>query len=279
MKKKQVLPAFFKIGTTGLVAILLGIFVGTQISNYYFAVNNYLTYSKEELQDDISAIRYEGKTPDQLSATDAYNVAIKKLQDQHSYEIISLGDLGTSLGVTQKAYSKCTKKGEQYYQEIATYSSVIKQASRYSYKIGEDINYQHGSLSSDDLTNIAWQDKFDYYTYEEYSSLLGREPIEQSTYIISSRTATETSPCKLDNGQYTYSITLNAPLSTICYVKEIGFVSGISYKTVEFLELRINFTLDKDFNFISQTNYEKYTLSYSGIKVTITGNYEISYTY
>lgn len=279
MKKKKLLPLFLKIGTTSLVAIMLGIFVGTQISNHYFLINKYSAYSKEELQDDISAIHYEGKTPDQLSATDAFNVAISKLENRDTYEIISFGDLDTSLGVKQTAYSKCTKNGDQYYQEIATYSSVIKQANRYSYKIGENINYQHGDLSSENLTLISWQDIFDHYTYDEYSSLLGREPIEQSTYIVSSKTATDMSICSVRDGLYTYSITLNAPLATICYVNEIGFVSGINPNTVEFSELRINFTLDKDFNFISQTNYEKYSLSYSGIRVTITGNYDISYAY
>lgn len=279
MKNKKILPTCFKIGATSLVAILLGFFVGTQVSNHYFLVNKYSAYSREELQDDITAIHYEGKTPDQLSASDAYNVAILKLEQRDNYEIISLGDLNTSLGVKQTAYSKCTKNGNQYYQEIATYSSVIKQANRYSYKIGEDINYQHGSLSSENLRDISWQDKFDHYTYDEYSALLGREPVNQSTYIVSSKTATSMSTCSVHDGLYTYSITLNAPLSTICYVNEIGFVSGINSNTVEFSELRIDFTLDKNFNFISQTNYEKYSLSYSGIRVTITGNYNISYAY
>lgn len=279
MKNKKILPILLKIGTTSLVAVLLGIFVGTMISNHYFLTNKYSAFSKDELQDDVSSIRYEGKTPDQLSATDAFNVAILKLEQRDTYEIISLGDLQTSLGVKQMAYSKCTKNNDQYYQEIATYSSIIKQANRYSYKIGEDINYQYGDLSSDDLTNILWKDKFDHYTYDEYSSLLGREPVDQSTYIVSSKTATNMSPCSITNGQYSYSITLNAPLSTICYVKEIGFVSGINSNTVEFSELKIDFTLDKDFNFISQKNYEKYSLSYSGIRVTITGTYDISYTY
>lgn len=277
--KKLLFTRYVPLCIIAILSILLGYFTGTLINGKFFTADKYGGITKEELVEDISSISYEGKTPDQLSATDAFIVALYKLHNQENYTRNSLGELQTSVGVKQFIHSKSGKVGDLHYQEVSAYSSMIKKAGKFTYEIGGNIHYQEGSPTGNSLNSVTWSEKFKDYTYDEYSNLLGRNPDYESTYIVSSKTAISSSECKKSDGLYTYTITLDPTLSTMSYIKEISFVSNIDGNTVDFTSVTMEFTLDHNFTLISQKNCETYTLKYSGIPVTINSVYNITFTY
>lgn len=262
-----------------ILSLILGYFAGTAINNKHFCVNKYSGLNKAELVDDISSIDYEGKTPDQLSASDAYNIAMYKLDLQENYYRLTIGDLQTSVGIKQTVNSIISKSGDTYRQEFCTYSSMIKRAGKCTFKKNDDIFLYEGKPSGPALEEVKWTDKYQHYSYVDYATLLGREPAFDEHYIISSKTILSANQCVQDGDLYTFKVTLDPTLSTITYVDEVSFISNIDKSTISFSSIECEFTMDKEFRIITQKNCEVYSLKYGGIPVTITAYYDITTTY
>ena len=277
--KKRHLFKYFLVCFIGIISIALGYFTGNLLTGKFFAIDKYAGISKSDLIEDVSTISYEGKTPDQLSATDAFIVALHILHNQHTYIRNSNGELETSLGVKQYIHNRSGKSGDMHFMEVSTFSSIIKKAGRFNYKIGDTIRYQNGTPSNTSLDSVQWTDDYGDYTYDEYSELLGRRPEYESTYVVSSKTQDSASSCSINNGLYTYTIELNPTLATISYLNEISFVSDIDKSSINFSKVTLEFTVDKNFVLISQKNQEVYSVKYSGIPVTISSVYNITFTY
>ena len=277
-KTKKIL----QIVTTCIIcisAIATGFFIGTKISDKYFSIDKYAGLTKEELMDDISNINYEDKTPDQLNATDVFNIAINILRTRNNYIRTAFGELETSIGITQFTNSRSGKTNTSHFQESSTYSSMIKRAGRFTYEEGEKIHYQEGTAQGNGLDTVEWVDEFTDYDYDEYEELIGRQLDYESTYIVSSKTAIESSQCAINGDEYTYTITLDPTLASLTYLKEISYVSDVDPKTINFQSITMEFTVNSKFEFIRQQNLEVYSLKYSGIPVTINATYNITYSY
>lgn len=279
MKNKKQFLKYLLVCFIGVLSIMLGYFTGSLLTSKFFTIDKYAGINKEDLLEDVSNIYYEGKTPDQLSATDTFIVALHILHSQQTYIRNSNGELETSLGVKQYIHNRSGKMGDMHFMEVSTYSSIIKNAGRFNYKIGEDIRYQNGTPSDITLDSVQWKDEYGDYTYDEYTELLGRRPEYESTYIISSKTLNSATPCTKNNNLYTYTIELNPMLATISYLNEISFVSDIEKSSINFTKVIVEFTVDENFVLISQKNQEVYTVKYSGIPVTISSVYNITFSY
>ena len=154
---------------------------------------------------------------------------------------------------------------------------MIQLAKRTSYKIGEDLVFQVGEPTDSSLKTLNYKDKYETVTYNDYSNGIGREPTSNETYLVSSKTLLDVSYYKEENGLYYYTLNLNPELAGINYRKEIAYVSGVDVNTIEFISINISFVVDKNFNLISHTTTDNYTMKYAGIKVSVNGNYSINF--
>ena len=279
MKKPLKILSSIVFSLSLVLAIGLGVIAGNAISGKFFNFNPYASINIEDLKDDVSAIKYENKTPNQLSTTEAYLVAIEKLKTTPTYQKNLFGDIQTNIGINQTAHSRNTKNGNTYTQEFCTVSSMMKNAGKTTYTEGSEIVLQYGTPNGSTLDEVSWDGKTENYSYQEYSDLLGQNPIIESAYIVSSKTVTSTTEFLVEDGTYSFTLTLDPALSTLAYTSKIAFLSGVDKNTVKFSSVQLFVCMDKNFKILSETYTEVYSLKYSGIPVTLTATHQITITY
>jgi len=261
-----------------VVACILGFFAGSEINKKFFKVDKYSNLVREEFMDDISNLNYEGKSPEDFTPTEVFLLALEHTSAT-DYDRIILGTLDISIGVTQNIEVLTTKRGDEYSFASNTYSPVFKSAIRSTFKKNEDIHVEKGTVSTPYLKDVVWTDKYDTYSYDDYTKLLGRDVTYECQYIVSSKTVTDSCLIKEENGLYTYKIVLDPFYSTFTYVNEIAHNSGVDKHTVSFNSVEFEFVVDNNFYLISQFSTEKYTLKYGGIPVSITATYNNTITH
>ena len=280
MKKKHKILHIVTISIIAIFAILLGYVGGSFIANKHFTFNKYAGITADELRDDFSKIKYEGKTPDQLTPVEAYLVAIAKLKTLDYYQRNSFGDIQTSLGVNQTTHSRNTKNGNLFTQEFCTVSSIIKNAGVITFEENCNVTINYGKPNGKTIDDVEWGKKTETYTFEEFSEKLGQNPTIETPYIVSTKTILNEGTCtKNSNNTYTFTLILEPNLCNICTVNKMAFLSGIDKNTIEFTKVEIEFTMDSNFSMINEIYYEDYTLKYGGLPVQLTSNYNATYKY
>ena len=117
------------------------------------------------------------------------------------------------------------------------------------------------------------------YTYDEYAAMIGREPTHESSYIVSSKTALSSSECKIENGLYTYSISLHPTLSTCGYINEIAYRARCKKENVKINSITLEFTVDSNFILQNEHHTENYSFKFSGIPITLNADYIMNINY
>lgn len=279
MKKLSKIKTIFLSSFMVIASMVLGLFAGSEINSKYFTLDKYSGLTVEELSDDFSKINYVGKTPDQLTAVETYLVAIHVLENQHTYSKEIFGDMQTNVGINQKLHTINKKIGEDYDFSFVSSSSMYTTAEKTLFKKGSDIIAYQGKASGTTLDTVEWSDKQKIYSYEEYGELVGREPTHENSYIISSKTILSQSDCSISNNLYTYKIVLDPTLSTFKYVNEISYRAGIDKKTITVHSVEMEFTVDSNFQLISEHHQENYSFKFGAIPVTLFADYTFSITY
>ena len=260
------------------IAVFLGYVTGTTINNKYFCINKYANLSREKYSDDITQIDYVGKSPESFTPTQVYLISLKQSTSKDYVKNLT-GEVQISIGVSQYIKATSTKKGDTYSFTNISSSSLYDLAERCTYTPNGEMRIQKGKLSGPNKSEITWTDKYTEYSYDEFTKELGREPINQCQYIVSSKTVTDSSLIKKEHGKYTYEIILDPFYSTFCYVNEISHNSGADKSTISFKYVKLIFTIDETFNLLTQSSTEIYDLEYSGIPVEITTTFEVSMNY
>lgn len=268
--KKHKLTKVWAVISVCIISAICGFFSGNLISKLLFPSNT-LNIDPKELMDDPKLINYENKTPDQLSGTQVFLVAYHKLEQSNNYKFYTTGKIETSVGVNQTTKATRSKNGNNYFYEFATYSSMIKTANRIKFTPGEDIIIEVGAPTDDTLNIVNYNGKTKSHSYEEFHTLIGRDPKCTTGYLVSSKTVLSCSPCTIENDTYTYTLNLIPKLGGILSKHEISYVSGVDVNAVEFLSIEITFTVDKNFNLMSQTAIDQYKMQYAGIGVIVCG--------
>ena len=278
MKKIKLLSKCFLILLIVAVAGILGYLTGSSVNNKYFCINKYANLSREKYSDDISNIDYVGKSPESFTPTQVYLISLKNSTSKDYVKNLK-GEVKISIGITQYIKATSTRNGNTYSFTNISSSSLYDLAERCTYTPQGEMRIQKGKLSGPDKSEIKWTDNYTEYTYDEFSEELGREPINQCQYIVSSKTVTESALIKKENGTYTYELLLDPFYSTFCYVNEIAHNSNTDKSTITFKYVKLTFTIDENFNILTQYSTEIYDLEYGGIPVEITTNFEISMNY
>ena len=260
------------------VAGILGYIAGNTINGKYFIVDKYASLTRENYSDDISTIKYEGKSPDEFTPIEVYLISLKHSTSKNYTKHLT-GEILISVGITQSVEAISTRKDNVYSFTNISSSSLYSLAERCTYSPNEPIRIQKGKLSGSGISSVSWTDKYEEYEYEEFAEILGREPTNQCQYIVSSKTATDYKLVSKENGKYTYEIVLDPFYATFCYVNEIAHNSGVDKSTITFKALNLKFTIDESFNIIEQYSTEVYDLVYSGIPVQTTTNFHFTMEY
>ena len=274
---KNFIKSIFVI-TFAAVACILGYFAGTQINDKHFKIDKYANLTREYFMEDVSKIKYKGKSPDSFTPVETYLIALTQSTSK-DYNKVIMGTVEISIGLTQNITVASSRHGDTYSFSSCTYSSMFKNALRSSYKKNEDLKIQKGSVSTPNLEDVVWNDDYDHYTYDEYTSLIGREVTYESQYIVSSKTVKESYLIKKENNLYTYKMILDPFYATFTYVNEISHNSGIDKNTITFNSVEFECVIDSNFNLIRQTSSESYRVKYSGIPVNVGATFEITMTY
>ena len=279
MKKRKLI--FISITTLiiSVIAIFSGLLAGTSISNKYFKIDKYASLLASDYEDDFSKINYKNKIPTQLTPTEVFLVAVHLLEASDIYLKDNMGAITTSVGVDQTVHSITMRDGELYTQKYCSTSSLVRLAGFSQFKYGEDIHLQEGTPTGKTLDTVEWSDNYQHYTYEEYTKRLGRDPIDECGYIVSSKTVTESTLLEQSNNIYTFKLVLDPFYSTISYVNEVSYMAGTEKDGISFNSLEIEFSVDQNYKFIKQTSHENFSMKYSNIPVTVDAIYEANFTY
>ena len=259
-KRKNTFASILAIFLIILFAVPVGLYLSDGFVAKHFARE---LPDANDLLDNVNNIKYEGKTPDKLSAVDTYLVACKILDDQEYYKITTSGMIDAQL-TTQTVSSSFIKDGPLYSCETFS-SGMINVASKAEYIENGDVVLFDGKKTSDSA--YAWNNNTSV-SYDYYKNYYGRDAKSYWSYIVSSKTVLAQTKCSEENGLYTFTISLDPITSTIIYKNAIKLNSGLK-SDPEFNSIQITFTVDKDFVFKSLYVKESDIMNYVGVKVTI----------
>lgn len=279
MKKHNLIKRILAIALVLVVSVAGGLWTGSMIVNKHFNINNSVVYNPDDLREDFNPASVQGKDVTTLSAKDAYLLALYNLGQSNYYKKESIGDLSLSVGVTQYTHSTAEKNGDVFTNSFCTTSSYYKSAGKTTFKKGENISITKGSPSGKTLDTVAWSDKTENYTYDEYSEKIGRDPSTETSIIISSKTILSQEKIKTENGLTTFKIQFDPKKASCLYINEIAYQSGTDKSSINFQLLEIEFTVDSSCRLVSLISIENYGLKYSGIPVTLSSVYNTTVTY
>lgn len=210
--------------------------------------------------DDVSQIMYAGKTPAEMSPIEVYLVANNILIGRDYYYITSEGEIDAQI-TSQTVNNVFIKDGQTYYQERLS-KGIVSVANKVEYTEGGNVLFTEGKVGNN--ATVAWKGAPATYSKEYFISCFGMIPNEINSYVIASSTVIDSSS-KQENNLFTFTLSLNPQTSTQNYRKQVEFFSGRSNSNPTFTKVEITFTVDSDFNFVSMSINETYTMKYIGV--------------
>ena len=269
-KKKKYLAPLLSI-IVAIVGVLGGYMIGSQIANKKFIVDKYSNLNADDLFDDITKLNYQGKTPDQFSAAEVFQIGASILQTCDYYKSVGTGDLQTNLGVSQGTFTLDEKNGNTVHIVFVSSSSYVKVAQQSTFEIGGNVNMQHGETKDGVYENVVWKDKYDEYTWEGYREKFGKYANTNSSYIVSSKTALSQKYDGKNGNLYTFTIELDPILGTVTYAQQIAANLGIEPSAINFKKLTLTFTVDDQFRILVQDKAEEYSVPMFGMNIELVG--------
>ena len=229
-----------------------------------------------------------GKSATSFSAVELYNIAEYKLYHADKYYKLMTGKVSNTFSAPQDmrgikifndgilAYDKLSPSG----MSVANICSrVVYDTNSGKIKINPKGSWASGTA---EITGVFDKNKFDDYTLEEYKEKYNTVPTNVMPYIISDITCSQkdsTTPVVAnDDGTYSFSIELsgdNLTLAALYYSYEIQVSSG-AMNLPTWKSLKMNITVDKDFNFKTISYIEVYDVKMNilgGITATVTDNF------
>jgi hypothetical protein len=269
-KNKRFIAPMLSI-IVAIVGILGGYMIGSRIATTKFVVDKYANLNADELFDDISKIDYQGKTPDQFTAAEVFQISSKSQTEYNYYKNIGVGDLETSLGVSQSTYTLDEKNGNTIHIAFVSASSYIKVAQQSTFEIGGNVAMQHGDTKDGIYENVVWNNKYDEYTWEGYKEKFGKYANSNSSYIVSSKTVLSQKFDGKNGNLYNFSIELDPILGTVTYAQQISANLGIEPSAINFKKITLTFTVDDQFRMLIQDKVEEYSVPMFGMNIELTG--------
>ncbi len=198
-----------------------------------------------------------------FSDSDVINICFEKYRSQEYCWSVGAGNANTI--VTQAIRNSQIKRGNEYFEEQLSYSSVVALAKR-SLQHGADGNievFDGGCLDPETAQYSATPSK--ELNKKEYKEYLGKTLDEMFIYIISEKTVLDSSRT-IKGEDVTIKFNLNPNLSTFYYKIQMQNISGLS-NLPPFSEVKLEFTVDTNLNLKHLLVDETYTATKEGIPV------------
>ncbi len=270
---------FWSVG--GVLSIAVGIGLGCVLGTVFNGgeTGNYDNIDANKYAVDYDALiqKYENASTDDygtiFTPCEMANVALKRFYDNDEWIAQGYGSGLASVmmvDVDQQIRSTFMKKGNDYFEESLSKSSVVKAAWRmYETYEGENSNVSQyeGTVDKDVYDSSFSEDKKTTRTREEYKEHAGRylDGIP-SIYIISDQclakedqtiTSGKKTEYKKTSSGYTIELELDPSITVKNYVLQMMATADLAGPP-KFRFVHLTFKTDLNLNLISSTNYEKY---------------------
>ncbi len=281
-KKKTKKASRFAMLVVIVLGVICGVVVGTYFSPKGVDASRY-NFDADLLRDDPQEIWLEadGKTPVELGAIKACVLAFDKTFSEERVKVEGKGCV-VAMGVTQSINSTTIRMGDKLYNENVSVSSFVKALNRYFVE-EDNIDHYGGSINGNIVTWNTTPDNTGadaINTMEKYKAKFGSTMYEYMTYIVSSKTVNWASEVeKTEDGNYTFSLSLDKSKAVVNYVKTMKETGGLSSYPDFIEDPQITVTIDSNYRILKFVSSEKYNVSMTFMNVSSTGNLTNTFYY
>ncbi|MFA7032149.1 MAG: hypothetical protein WC201_01115 [Bacilli bacterium] len=218
--------------------------------------NNTLIYQQFDSyqnQDKTQDEYIDNFTPYQLA-----NAAFYQSGKETYSKVVGNGQVIAG-GAKQKIMSYHIKKGSDYFFESIS-TGLMSVAKRFYQN--DEVKWYRGKVDKSGI--VAWNASSEVInTVEDFTTSWGKDLSRQTVYIISSKTALETSTISKDGDHLIISLDLDPILSAVRYVKQMVMMSALEANPV-FKSINFTMTLDSNFRIIEAIATESYRVKKFG---------------
>ena len=231
----------------GILTLGIGVAAGVLVGQNVFKQKvDYSQFDTNEIEVDYSA-KYEDfkKTDSKKYFTDftpieLANITFLKLDDTENWVARKYATV-LAAGVEQTINAINIKKGDIYFEENISQSTLVKAAHRF-YQEGEGIEYYKGKYVNP--TKADYPDSgHKEYTLEGFEDEWGGTKDCMCIYIVSEATVIKNQLIDNSDGTKTISADLDPTLSVIHYVKQMKMTGGLSQEPI-FHSVHLDFKVD-----------------------------------
>ena len=221
----------------------------------------------EEKTTDTEAKDVTKDVPTKYKGYEVVNYTLSNVKNKKEFKVETKGET-KALFFTQKISNERVIKDNK--AMITTVSLGIKNVVNQRYYNNNKVLYREGSTSGDSFSfNDDTSPKS--YTYDEMLNMYGWMPFEANGYYITLDTYLDKDfgVTDLGNGKYSVEFDLKpgSEYGPKYYQREILTTSG-SKDYPEFKMIHLKFTIDKDFNLLTQEIKEEYKVNVAGFVAT-----------
>ena len=226
-------------------------------------------------------------SPSDLTPVQNFLLAEFNALNSDYFHIVGNGRVRVSafgIPISQTVYSEKNYDGNAYtFESISEGTMDIGKCSVMEKPTSLNSNPEVMLFSSSDvytsegasITDNAVWGNYETYTQEAYIDLAGGLPNGIQTYIISDKTITSTNDSSVitydeATGYYTFTIELDPITSVLNYVRQVQQTSGLG-SAPTFESVKQTITIDGEWNLISISIEERYSVLYGGISAGCSG--------
>ena len=267
-KKKEKKPVSKKHVIISISITVLCLAVGGVggyfIGRMFFPKEQAIDYSKMkdiDFEDDQEALmkKYSAsKASDYTKEFAPYelaNIGINKIKE-HDYVISKTYGQVNAMGVEQSVRATSIKNKDEYFLENISASSMVQTGKRF-YQKGDNVSTYNGSNVS--AEKAEWSEPpVSELSLEEHEAKWGKDLSRPLIYIISSKTAFDTSTATKTDEGYTVRLDLSPKYAVLRYVRQMVEISPI--KDPLFHSVQLNVFLDENLNVLSTEVDESYSV-------------------
>ena len=284
-KKKSLKRRILNKAIFALCAIVTGVFLGSWYyanvlstnmdwNSYLLQLDEYEAKEEQTLNSALAKIsNSQAATPLDLTLAENYQLANYNFENASQYIIQGTGKVSTI--TEQKIYSEKKYDG-QTYQSISISSGLMKIAEiAQMNKTKTSVTTIKGQVTSDKTAD--WNGERNTYLAKDYKNLTGGLPSTSQNFIIAEQTVSnsldgEITLIENEDGSkyYQFTMMLDPIYSVLNYINQIKYTSSLS-SYPEFSSITQVVTIDENWNFVSISSTEIYSIVAYGMKNSCTG--------
>jgi len=236
-----------------------------------------VAYENDELMYEKVSARTSNQSIDKNSAVDNYILAYHKLNNQAYIKYEALGT-EKAAGVKQDFKITKAKVDNNYFCEELT-NGIVKPASRYYYTHPEKVVDIYKDTADEDFVCDFTRASHSQQDIDEFNYKNGIPVYDFTKYLVNNYTTYTSVYNGINNGNYSFTITLNPKLATEKYGRKVIKTSN-SQEPPVFESVSLTFEIDDDFTLHSIEYKEQYLVTIAVLgQVTTTEASTCTFTY